>query len=181
MSKYLELFLGEVGDLTEKTKLENKPYVAYSSKLGKVVYTVVPKNDKYEVTYLKYVTADELKNTEYQVVDLGLSSGTKWLDRNIGAKTADDCGAYFTWGNTDGVIANTVLMTLEELTEFLVGADYTEEDMNQVKIDVEVGLLTCFDGLVNHRIGDSESYNKTFGASLAQGEKITPEYDIMNY
>ena len=45
MSKYLELFLGEVGDLTEKTKLENKPYVAYSTKLGKVTYTVVPAKD----------------------------------------------------------------------------------------------------------------------------------------
>ena len=45
MSKYLELFLGEVGDLTEKTKLENKPYVAYSTKLGKVVYTIVPPKD----------------------------------------------------------------------------------------------------------------------------------------
>ena len=45
MSKYLELFLGEVGDLTEKTKLENKPYVAYSTKLGKVVYTVIPPKD----------------------------------------------------------------------------------------------------------------------------------------
>ena len=42
MGKYLELFRGEVGDLTEKTKLENKPYVAYSTKEGRVVYTVVP-------------------------------------------------------------------------------------------------------------------------------------------
>ena len=43
MGKYLELFRGEVGDLTEKTKLENKPYVAYSTKLGKVVFTEVVK------------------------------------------------------------------------------------------------------------------------------------------
>ena len=45
MGKYLELFRGEVGDLTEKTKLENKPYVAYSTKLGKVTYTVVTTKD----------------------------------------------------------------------------------------------------------------------------------------
>ena len=43
MGKYLELFRSEVGDLTEKTKLENKPYIAYSTKLDKVTYTVVPK------------------------------------------------------------------------------------------------------------------------------------------
>ena len=45
MGKYLELFRGEVGGLTEKTKLENKPYVAYSTKLGKVTYTIVPTKD----------------------------------------------------------------------------------------------------------------------------------------
>ena len=45
MGKYLELFRGEVGDLTEKTKPENKPYVAYSTKEGRVVYTVVPAKD----------------------------------------------------------------------------------------------------------------------------------------
>ena len=45
MGKYLELFRGEVGDLTEKTKPENKPYVAYLTKEGRVVYTVVPSKD----------------------------------------------------------------------------------------------------------------------------------------
>lgn len=35
-------------------------------------------------------------------VDLGLPSGTKWADRNIGAKLPEDTGLYFSWGNTDG-------------------------------------------------------------------------------
>ena len=36
------------------------------------------------------------------LVDLGLPSGTKWADRNIGAKTPEDNGLYFSWGNVDG-------------------------------------------------------------------------------
>ncbi len=35
-------------------------------------------------------------------VDLGLPSGTKWADRNVGAKLPEDTGLYFSWGNTDG-------------------------------------------------------------------------------
>ena len=33
-------------------------------------------------------------------VDLSLPSGTLWADRNIGAKSPTDYGAYFSWGNT---------------------------------------------------------------------------------
>ena len=33
-------------------------------------------------------------------VDLGLPSGTKWADRNVGASTASDYGGYFAWGET---------------------------------------------------------------------------------
>ena len=44
MSKYLELFKGAFDDsIGTKTKPENKPYVAYSTKLRSVVYTVIPK------------------------------------------------------------------------------------------------------------------------------------------
>ena len=84
MSKYLELFKGEVGDLTEKTKLENKPYVAYSTKEGKVVYTVVP----------------EEPTSTYQMVDLGLPSGLKWATCNVGATTSEEYGDYYAWGET---------------------------------------------------------------------------------
>ena len=37
---------------------------------------------------------------EYSMVDLGLS--VKWADRNVGAKTPQDNGLYFSWGNVDG-------------------------------------------------------------------------------
>lgn len=34
-------------------------------------------------------------------IDLGLPSGTLWCDRNVGAKSPYECGAFFSWGNTD--------------------------------------------------------------------------------
>ena len=37
-----------------------------------------------------------------KVVDLGMPSGRLWADRNIGAKSTEDFGLYFSWGNTDG-------------------------------------------------------------------------------
>lgn len=52
------------------------------------------------------ITDDEIKAlfaaSAYQMVDLGLPSGLKWADRNVGAKTPQDNGLYFSWGNTDG-------------------------------------------------------------------------------
>lgn len=35
-------------------------------------------------------------------VDLGLPSGTKWANMNIGAQTETDYGTYFAWGETSG-------------------------------------------------------------------------------
>ena len=37
-----------------------------------------------------------------EMVDLGLPSGTKWADRNVGASRPDDDGLYFAWGETKG-------------------------------------------------------------------------------
>lgn len=39
--------------------------------------------------------------TETKAVDLGLPSGTLWADRNLGAKSPSDYGAFVSWGNTD--------------------------------------------------------------------------------
>lgn len=39
---------------------------------------------------------------EHECVDLGLPSGTLWATMNVGAKSIDDCGDYFAWGETKG-------------------------------------------------------------------------------
>lgn len=48
----------------------------------------------------------ENKFSDYKLIDLGLPSGTLWMDRNIGAKSPSDCGLYFAWGETEGYEAN---------------------------------------------------------------------------
>lgn len=42
------------------------------------------------------------KYINYKAVDLGLTSGTLWMDRNVGAEKDTDYGLYFAWGETDG-------------------------------------------------------------------------------
>ena len=34
-------------------------------------------------------------------IDLGLPSGTLWADRNVGASSPEDYGAFFSWGNVE--------------------------------------------------------------------------------
>ena len=43
-----------------------------------------------------------------QLVDLGLPSGTLWMDRNVGASSPEDAGLYFAWGETNGYTADEV-------------------------------------------------------------------------
>jgi len=40
-------------------------------------------------------------------VDLGLPSGTKWANMNVGAKKVEDYGLYFAWGETVGYTSDT--------------------------------------------------------------------------
>lgn len=40
-------------------------------------------------------------SVEPVAVDLGLPSGTLWCDRNVGANSPYDYGAFFSWGNID--------------------------------------------------------------------------------
>ena len=68
---------------------------------GEVVYSKEIPNNK-NVIFAKDETTGKLYFTFYAEVDLGLPSGIKWADKNVGAKTPWDNGAYFSWGNVDG-------------------------------------------------------------------------------
>lgn len=97
--KYLELVKG-VFDNThyDKAKPENAPYVAYSVQENKLLFTDFIKlliNTVKKVAY----NANEY-TPEY--VDLGLPSGIKWATCNIGAKTHEENGMYFSWGDIEG-------------------------------------------------------------------------------
>ena len=103
MSKYLEYFAGAFdASVAEKMKPENKPYVAYSEIDG-VAYTVISKVPKEEGTmYTIYkVVSKDISNCTYNMVDLGLPSGLKWADRNVGATSPEHYGSYFQWGDTN--------------------------------------------------------------------------------
>lgn len=39
---------------------------------------------------------------QYEAVDLGLPSGIKWANMNVGATSPEDTGLYFTWGSIEG-------------------------------------------------------------------------------
>lgn len=51
------------------------------------------------------VKSDMTKKDDYMpvAVDLGLPSGVKWADRNVGAKSSEEPGLFFSWGNVEGV------------------------------------------------------------------------------
>lgn len=58
-----------------------------------------------EVVSRKPVEFDMTKKDDYTpvAVDLGLPSGLKWADRNVGAKSPEEPGLFFSWGNVEGV------------------------------------------------------------------------------
>lgn len=95
--KYLELVKGAFDNTHyDKAKPENAPYVAYSVQENKLLFTDFIKlliNTVKKVAY----NANEY-TPEY--VDLGLN--VKWATHNIGAKTAEENGMYFSWGDIEG-------------------------------------------------------------------------------
>ena len=50
---------------------------------------------------IKEETLTSKPTTKAMAVDLGLPSGTKWADRNVGATKPEDYGGYYAWGETE--------------------------------------------------------------------------------
>ena len=44
----------------------------------------------------------------HEYVDLGLPSGTKWATTNVGAKSPEEYGLFFQWGDTSGYTADQI-------------------------------------------------------------------------
>lgn len=45
-----------------------------------------------------YCTINVITDNQFEAVDLGLPSGIKWANMNLGASSVDDYGAYYAWG-----------------------------------------------------------------------------------
>lgn len=179
MSKYLEFVEGSFTQ--EHFDRQNEyPYVAYSVAEDRVIYSIVKTENGYSVTYLKRTSSFP---TDYVEVDLGLPSGKKWLDRNVGAESPLDNGGYFSWGNSEGVLKVTETMSLDEVTKLLIGDSYTEEDKEQVKSDIELGLLENgnIDRLAQYPFGDWDSYNETFGSKLEVIYNDNDSYTVIDH
>jgi len=116
----------------EKSNLET-PWVAYVEENSTIYYSV---DDviKYRVFLVKQ---KDISNITYEAIDLGLPSGLKWADKNVGATSPEDFGSYFQWGDT---IAYTFdgegEITPDKLAEILnhilgpaLGTEITEDNV----------------------------------------------------
>lgn len=96
--------------------------------------------------YKMYVVRKkDISNCTYNMVDLGLPSGTLWADRNVGATSPEDFGSYFQWGDTnaytfDGVGEITAAQ-LAPLLQPIIG-----DTMEVTKDNVGDVLLILFEG-----------------------------------
>lgn len=91
------------------------------------------------------VRKKDISNCTYNMVDLGLPSGTLWADRNVGATSPEDFGSYFQWGDTnaytfDGVGEITAAQ-LAPLLQPIIG-----DTMKVTKDNVGDVLLILFEG-----------------------------------
>lgn len=64
--------------------------------------------DDSQVHFFRDPCKSEIVKTTYELVDLGLPSGVKWANKNIGALTITDYGQYFQWGDIEGFTADQV-------------------------------------------------------------------------
>ena len=142
MSKYLELVEGSFIQEHLDKQTSQYPYVAYSIKDGKVIYSIIPKEGGTMYTIYRVVSKD-ISNCTYNMVDLGLS--VKWADRNVGATSPEHYGSYFQWGDTnaytyDGA-GEVTAAEMASLLQPLVG-----DAMEVTKDNVGDILLMLFEG-----------------------------------
>ncbi len=81
----------------------------------------------------KVFTTDNSYN--YQIVDLGLPSGTLWADRNIGATAPEGYGDYYAWGETHTKAVYTE-SNYDPLGDGYNGYDYIGTNIQGTQYDV---------------------------------------------
>ena len=91
--------------------IDSKPVtvIAYDNDGNFYKYTkanVTLESGKYYYTSSWMMTAVAAHDAD-DYVDLGLTSGTKWAKRNVGATNETDYGTYFAWGEVMGYTSDT--------------------------------------------------------------------------
>ena len=127
--KYLELFTDSFDEsIQEKTKLENKPYIAYSTKEGRVVYTIVP--DKAPV--IEYPADNEIW---YTTVDDQIVPTYFYADMSVDNYPAKNNS----YKNGKGILQ------MPENIDFLLGYSYSESG-SAAYIGCFGGSISSYDG-----------------------------------
>lgn len=65
-----------------------------------------------------------VKQDSIQLINLGLSSGTLWADRNLGANCPEGYGEYFRFGETTPFVENSSEYEYKKLPESIAGTKY---------------------------------------------------------
>lgn len=140
MKEYLELVKESFTSEHEK-KARNYPYVAYSIKDRAVMYTIVPRENGGVIT-CKVLKKADVSNCTYEKIDIGLRTedGKRILvaDRNLGATSPEDPGAFFAWGELQGYKIVDAQLTMSELVTILSDMNQepaTEEDVQNILQD----------------------------------------------
>lgn len=106
----------------------------------------------------------------YHLIDLGLPSGTLWMDRNVGAKDITDYGLYFAWGETQGYTVDEIGKTKQFSWEDYKFGDYQE-----------LSKYNGTDGLIELELSDDAAYAYTNGkCKMPTKEQIEELLDATN-
>ena len=85
--RFLKIFSNQNDYDSQKDSVMGMPHVVLLEDTNEVVYAS-ENNDE--------------GTTSYEMVDLGLPSGIKWANMNVGATKESDPGLFFQWGDTVG-------------------------------------------------------------------------------
>ena len=165
-------------DLAGLTAYDKKIKAWHQKHLGVIsddeILALFATSDGYNLIALKKV---DISNISYEEVDLGLS--VKWANKNIGAQKIEDCGTYFSWGNTDGyTVSGTKFLTVDEACQLFSGVTgetiTTKEELENMlnQIGVTVDNL----GIVDGYSFDETTYNGTSGAGFT-GDVLDSVHD----
>ena len=115
------------------------PNVSYIVEGNGIVYNIAKTEvGKYKVGIL---SKKDISKLTYNMADLGLPSGTLWADRNVGAKSVEDYGTYFAWGETKGFNNDVKHITVEELCSILQPVIGNETQLTPDNIDEVLSMM----------------------------------------
>ena len=100
---------------------------------NKTAFTMKPLSFIFFVLCLALSSCEKDSMPSSRVVDLGLPSGVKWADRNIGAPDPKSVGSYFAWGEVEprpeiSFYENYEYKWRRKLEEYTSFSKYNEKD-----------------------------------------------------